>query len=303
MRNQELNLIYVFSAIMTERSVTRAADSLAMTQPAVSNAISRMRQVWKDPLFVRKGRHIEPTSYAFNLWERTRGPIYDLSNAVGSTAFDPLQARRTFRIAVTGFTVELIWQALAERLQQVAPGVDVHAVPFTPEGTYCDLRGANVDLAVGGPTQHDHSLRSIWLFQTGYKLAMRKDHPLAGKPISLVDFVNARHLLASISGEARGPVDDYLDQKGLTRRIAITVNDFVGVPNLLKRTDLISALPSIATECDEFKDGLWFAPLPFELDPTSLYLAWHSRHDRDPGIEWMRAQIVSLIEQQCLSRE
>jgi DNA-binding transcriptional LysR family regulator len=302
MKNQELHLLYVFNAIMTERSVTRAADRLAMTQPAVSNAISRMRQVWKDPLFVRKGRQIEPTSYAFSLWDRTRGPIYDLATAVSSTVFDPLQARRTFRVAVTGFTIELIWRELAEHLQQVAPGVDVHAVPFTPEGTYSDLREANVDLAVGGLTQHDHSLRSIWLFQSGYQLVMRADHPLAGKPISLEDFLDARHLLVSMSGEAREQVDDYLDQKGLARRIALTVNDFVGVPNLLKRTDLMSTLPSVATGCEAFKGGLWFASLPFELDPASFCLAWHTRHDRDPGIVWMRGQIVSLIEQRWANR-
>lgn len=303
MKNQELHLLYVFNAIMTERSVTRAADRLAMTQPAVSNAISRMRQVWNDPLFVRKGRQIEPTSYAFSLWERTRGPIYDLSTAVSSTMFDPDQASRSFRIAVTGFTVELIWRELAERLQLFAPGVDLHAVPYTPEGTYSDLREANVDLAIGVLTQHDHSLRSIWLFQSEYQLVMRKDHPLANKPVSLEDFVNARHLLVSMSGEAHGPVDSYLDQKGLTRRIAVTVNDFVGVPGLLRRTDLISTLPSMAMACEEFKEDLWITPLPFELDPTSLYLIWHARHDRDPSIVWMRGQIASLIEEQysCLT--
>lgn len=296
MKNHELHLLYVFDAIMTERSVTRAADRLAMTQPAVSNAVSRMRQVWNDPLYVRRGQQIEPTSFAFSLWGRIREPIYDLSTAVSSATFDPAEARRTFRIAATGFTVDLVWQDLVESFQRVAPGVDLHAVPFTPEGTYSDLREANVDLAIGGLTRHDHSLRSVLLFQTGYHVAMREGHPLAGRPISLQEFVNGRHLLVSMSGEAHGPVDGYLDQKGLARRIAVTVNNFVRVPGLLKRSDLIGAVPEFVVGCEGFNDGLWFTPLPFELDPSSYYLVWHARRDRDPGMIWMREQIEGLIK-------
>lgn len=300
-KNQELQLLYVFDAVMTERSVTRAADRLAMTQPAVSNAISRMRQVWDDPLFVRKGRQIEPTSYAFSLWDRIKGPIYDLSGAVRSTTFDPAQANRTFRIAVTDATVEMIWLDLAKRLERMAPAVDLHAVPYTPEGTYNDLREANVDLAISMITQHDHSLRSIWLFQTGYELAMRADHPLAGRQISMVDFVEARHLLVSMSGEAHGVVDSYLDQAGLKRRIALTVNEFAGVPRLLQHTDLICTVPTVTLEGEGFKEGLWTTPLPFDIDPTSIYMIWHARNDRDPGIVWMRELIENLHKELCSS--
>jgi len=301
MKSQELHLLYVFDAIMTERSVTRAAESLAMTQPAVSNAISRMRQVWDDPLFVRKGRKIEPTSYAFSLWDRIRGPIYDLSTAVRSTKFDPAQARRTFRIAVTDLTVEMIWRQLAEKLERVAPGVDLHAVPYTPEGTYSDLREANVDLAIGPISHHDNSLRSIWLFQGGYQVAMRADHPLAGKPLSMENFIDARHLLVTMSGEAHGLVDSYLDLKGLNRRIAVTVNEFVGVPSLLCHTDLICAVPEVILRSEDFTENLWVTPLPFNLDPSSLYLFWHTRHDRDPGIVWLRELIENSLKERYSS--
>lgn len=297
MKNQEMHLLYVFDAIMTERSITRAAERLSMTQPAVSNAVSRMRHVWNDPLFVRKGRQIEPTSYAFSLWDRIHGPIYDLSTAVSSAHFDPAQGRRTFRIAVTDVIVDMIWQDLAEKLEEIAPGVDLHAVPYTPDGTYDDLREANVDLAIGVIYQHDHSLRSTWLFQGGFQLAMRANHPLAGKPISLDDFVAARHLLVSLSGEAHGFVDSYLDQKGLSRRIAVTVNDFAGIPGLLRRTDLICAVPDLLAGCEEFRDDLWITSLPFDLDPNNLYLMWHARHDRDPGVMWIRDLIENVLKE------
>ncbi|WP_286222751.1 LysR family transcriptional regulator [Marinobacter apostichopi] len=295
MKTQELQLLYIFDAIMTERSVTRAAERLAMTQPAVSNAISRMRQIWNDPLFVRKGRNIEPTSYALSLWDQVGNPMYALTNAVSATQFDPASSKRKFRIAATDVIVEMIWRPLIELLEREAPGVDLHAVPYTPDGSYDDLREAHVDLAVGVLNQHDHSLRSTWLFEGGYVLAMREDHPLAGRPITMEEFLSARHLLVSMSGEAHGFVDSYLDQKGQSRRIATTVNHFSIVPQILRDTNLIAAVPELISQDCGFVNGLWMGALPFEIDPTSLYLIWHARHDRDPGIIWMRELLERLL--------
>ena len=297
MKTQELQLLYIFDAIMTERSVTRAADRLAMTQPAVSNAISRMRHFWSDPLFVRKGRNIEPTSYALSLWDQVNGHMFALTNAVSATQFDPGTSKRTFRIAVTDMITEMIWRQLIELLEREAPGVDVHAVPYTPEGTHDDLREAHVDLAVGMLNQHDHSLRSTWLFQGGYVLAMRADHPFAGRPITMDEFLDARHLLVTMSGDAHGFVDSYLDQKGLSRRIAATVNHFSIVPQLLRESNLIAAVPELISQDCGFVNGLWMGELPFSVDPTSLYLIWHARHDRDPGVVWLRAHIERLLQE------
>ncbi|WBA19682.1 LysR family transcriptional regulator [Salinivibrio kushneri] len=296
MKTQELQLLYIFDAIMTERSVTRAAERLAMTQPAVSNAISRMRQIWNDPLFIRKGRNIEPTSYALSLWDQVGGPMNALTNAVSATQFDPASSKRKFRIAATDVIVEMVWRQLIELLEREAPGVDLHAVPYTPEGTYNGLREAHVDLAVGVLNQHDQSLRSTWLFEGGYVLAMREGHPLAGKPITMEEFLEARHLLVSMSGDAHGFVDSYLDQKGQSRRIAATVNHFSIVPQVLRETNLIAAVPELINQDCGFVNGLWMGELPFEVDPTSLYLIWHARHDRDPGVIWIRDRLERLLQ-------
>jgi len=300
MRTQELQLLYIFDAIMTERSITRAAERLAMTQPAVSNAVSRMRQIWNDPLFVRKGRSIEPTSYALSLWGQVNGPMHDLSNAVTATRFVPEEVTRTFRIAASDIVVELIWKDLISLFEKTAPGVDLHAVHYTPEGASTQLREAQVDLAVGVMTHHDHSLRSSWLQDGGYKLLMRSDHPLAGKPVSMDEFLAARHLLVTMSGDAHGFVDNYLDQKGLSRRIAATVNHFASVPQILRASDLIVAVPELISKDCDFMEGLWKCDLPFEVDRTSLYLIWHARHDRDPGISWIRGHIERFIKERWL---
>ena len=101
MRPHDLNLLMIFDAIMTEGAITRAADRLSMTQPVVSNALSRMRTAWKDELFVKDGRGIQPTSFAKNLWSQIQGPLGELEVAVNPTDFNPATAKRTFRIAAT----------------------------------------------------------------------------------------------------------------------------------------------------------------------------------------------------------
>ncbi|MBU2955946.1 LysR family transcriptional regulator [Marinobacter sp. F3R08] len=301
MKNQELNLLHVFSTIMTEGSITRAADRLGMTQPAVSNVVSRMRTSWKDPIFVKRGRQVEPTSYAQSLWDQIRNPLHELSNAVNSTRFSPGESRRTFRVAVTDLMLEMIWQPLVCELQHSAPGIDLHAVPFSPATAANQLRDASVDFVIGFFEQHDHSLRSHWLFDTGYVLAMRSGHALSGQEVDLDSFLDAQHLLATMSGEAHGVVDDTLQSRGLERRVAVTVNHFSAVPNLLRKSDLIATIPEVITGDCEFCSGLSINDLPIDVEPTSLYLAWHTRHDRDPGIIWIR-NLMERVAKECWTK-
>lgn len=297
MKNQELTLLYIFDAIMTEGSITRAAERLSMTQPAVSNAVSRMRHAWKDPVFVKKGRQIEPTSYALSLWDQVRHPMHELSRAVSTSTFDPASSRRKFRIALVDMMLDLLWPELVSKLQRDAPGIDLHAVPYTLGGAHMQLREAHVDLAIGMLDEHDHSLRSTWLAESGYVLAMREDHPLAGGPVTLEDFLEARHLLISPTGDTHGPVDSALDAMGLSRRVAVTVNHFPAVPELLRTSDLITALPDGMMQDERLRQGLWLTRLPIEVDPISVYLIWHARHDREPGLIWMRSLVEYLVRE------
>lgn len=297
MKNQELTLLYIFDAIMTEGSITRAAERLSMTQPSVSNAVSRMRHAWSDPVFVKKGRQIEPTSFALSLWDQVRGPMHELSRAVTTSNFDPATSRRKFRVALTDLILDMLWPRLVSRLEAEAPGVDLHAVPYTVEGAHMQLREAHVDLAIGMLSEHDHSLRSKWLLETGYVLAMREDHPLAGRSVTLEEFLDARHLLISLSGDTHGPVDSALDRMGLSRRVAVTVNQYPTIPELLRSSDMITALPEGMLQDAQFREGLWLTRLPLEVETINLYLIWHARHDRDPGLIWMRSLVEFLIRE------
>ncbi|MDU0353981.1 LysR family transcriptional regulator [Paraglaciecola aquimarina] len=149
MRPQELNLLMVFDAIMTERSITRAAKRLSMTQPAVSNSVSRMRAAWKDELFVKDGRNIQPTLHAQNLWNQIRVPLISLTEAIDPKSFDPATAKRTFRIAVSDIIVDMVWAELRSIIEKHAPGVNIHAVPYTIINTEQVLEDAEVDIVLG----------------------------------------------------------------------------------------------------------------------------------------------------------
>lgn len=298
MRSLELTLMYVFDAIMSEASVTRAADRLAMTQPAVSNAVARMRDLWRDPLFVKKGRRIEPTAFALSLWEQIRDPLRQLSTAVESGAFDPATSRRQFRIALTDLSVDMYWLPLISKVTRLAPMVDVYAVPFTQLGAVDQLREASIDLALGPRGQPDRSLRSSVLFTGHFKLVMRKRHPLAGKRISMRDFIAARHLLVSRSGDAHDLVDRALQRDGLQRRVAVTVNHLSAVPRLLTHSDLIAVVPERVADTAEFRSKLRVTDLPVTVDPVPIHLMWHARLDRDPALIWLRTLLEEIVKGQ-----
>ena len=299
MKNQELNLLYIFDAIMTEGSVTRAANRLAMTQPAVSNAVARMRDIWKDPLFIKSGRQIEPTAFALSLWDQVREPMHYLANAVNGSDFNPAESRRKFRVALSDSGVDMFWLPLIQHLADVAPMVDLYAAPFSLHGTIDQLREAQVDLAVGPLTHHDRSLHSTLLYETRYILAMGKHHPLAQKgQVTLEEFLAARHLLVTTSGHATGVVDQVLHRHGLRRRVAVTVNHFSAAPKLLINTDLIAVVPQFVAGGTKYRSELWLSEPPVEVEPTPVYVIWHSRHDRDPGLVWMREQLETIASRQ-----
>lgn len=296
MKSQELNLLYIFDAVMREGSVSRAADRLGLTQPAVSNAVARMRDAWRDPVVVRKGRQVEPTAFALELWEQIRDPINLLAGALQSREFQPERSIRSFRIALTDLSVDLYWLHLMLEVARVAPSVDLFAVPLTQPGAVGQLREASIDLALGPPGERDRSLRSRFLFSRHFRLAMRKDHPLAGKPISLEDFVSARHVVVSRTGNTEGHVDRALQGVGLKRHIALTVNHFSVLPKLLAHSDLIAVVPENAAEDPRYTSDLWTTEVPIALEPVPISLFWHARLDQDPACIWLRDLVERVLK-------
>jgi len=295
MRPQELNLLVIFDTIMTEKSITRAAERLSMTQPAVSNAVARMRANWKDDLFVKDGRNIQPTTYAKNLWDQIRGPLHDINKAVEPGTFDPKTAKRTFRVAVADIVVDTVWLDMRQLFEKEAPGINLHAVPYTIVNTEKILEDADVDLVVSATLPMPGRILSTHLFDSYHLCVMRKDHPLAKSNLSIEEFAAADHLLISLSGDSYGPTDQALQQLGLSRRVAFTVNHFASAAPLIMNSDLISILPCGAIHKYVASGKLSVTKPPVEIPPTAVSMLWHKRQDQDAGLKWLRQHIEEKL--------
>ena len=294
MRPQELNLLVIFDTVMTENSITRTAEQLSMTQPAVSNAVARMRALWNDDLFVKDGRNIRPTTYAKNLWSQIRGPIHSLNQAVEPGDFNPMTAIRTFRITTPDVGVDTVWLDLRLLFEKEAPGLNLHAVPYTVANTRQILEDADVDLVIGASNRSLENIHSDHLFDTRYVCAMRKDHPLAKPNLTVEAFAAADHLVISWSGDATSATDQALHQLGLTRRVALTVNHFASAVPIIKETDLIAILPTDYIRQHVASGQLSITQTPVDVPHTSISMLWHKRQNRDARSQWLRQHIKQL---------
>lgn len=298
MRHQEINLLLVFDAIMTEGSITRAAERLAMTQPAVSNAVSRMRGAWKDELFVKDGRNIQPTQYAQNLWKQVRSPLKELQEAVDPGQFDPSTATRSFRLAAADVLIDMVWRPLRQLIETQAPNINIFAHPYNIVNGEQLLHDAEVDLVIGGAPSESRLIVNEHLFQVNYVCVMRPDHPLASGEFTLEQFANAEHLFVSLSGDIEGIVDQVLMQFGLRRRVAMSVNHFAAVAPLLTDSNLIAVVPSTPVAKDILSGDLAVRLAPIDIPTKPVMCLWHRRQEQDLGLMWLRERVNNIIRQQ-----
>ena len=295
MRPHELKLLVIFDVIMTENSITRAAERLAMTQPAVSNAVARMRLLWKDKLFVPDGRKVQPTTYAKNLWEKVRDPLHNINQALAPENFEAKSAKRTFRVALPDIALDAFWLDLRKLFEREAPGLNLHAVPYTISCSKPLLDNADVDLVIGQSNRSLENICSDHLFDTSYVCAMRKSHPLAKKQLTVEEFSLAQHLLVSLSGDIASPTDQALQQLGLTRRVALTVNKFSSAVPIIQGSDLIAILPTDLIHNHVDNGELAITHPPVDIPHTSISMLWHKRQSDDKGLIWLRKHIKKIF--------
>ncbi len=295
MRPQELNMLIVFDAIMTEGSITRAAERLSMTQPAVSNSVSRMRIKWNDDLFIRSGRTIQPTLFAKNLWHQIQEPIQELSLAITPDSFNPKTSTRTFRIGAADLVVDLLWGKLRRILDDEAPNINIYAHPYTITNGAKMLEDAEVDIAIRNTESIPGAHRNQMIFTSKYCCIMRKDHPLEKGPFNLEQFANASYVMVSLSGDSTGTVDRALARHDLSRRIAMTVNHFSGVIPIVENSDLIAVIPTSAISREVLDERIIMRQSPIAISDVALAAFWHQRQESDAGLIWLKEKIVTIF--------
>ncbi len=295
----DLNLLRVFDAVMTEQNLTRAANRLAMTQPAVSNAVKRLRDALGDDLLIRTAHGVKPTARAESLWPAVRQALADLEEAVAPRTFELAKAHATFRMAMADATAGLLLPPLVRLIENEAPGIDIRMVPLTTREPRPMLLRGDIDLAIGffpgvvaqmqGSTETP--VRHERLYAGEYVCVMRKEHPLADQELTLDLYCKANHLLVSFSGRARGLVDDALVNMNRERRILLTVNQFFTAGKVVAASDLLMVIPRHLIEATGMSSQLLQKTLPFRLPEVHIDMLWHERDARSPGHRWLREQL------------
>ena len=295
LRALDLNLLVVFDAVMTDRSVTKAAVRLNMAQPALSHALTRLRQALQDELFVRTPDGMAPTPKAESLAEGVREALDGLRTALDSAEpFDPTTADRQFAIAVNNHAAIVLAAPLATAAAAEAPGV---VLDFRPSGTL-DLadrldRGM-LDLAIGGTAAPGDRFADLRLFHDRFAVLMRRGHAAANAgALTLAVFAALPHLMITSSGERVDFVDEALAAAGLARRIALRA-PLLATPAALLQSDMIAVVSERAAQEFARTAPLATVPLPLESPVLTTAMLWHRRVGAVPAHRWLRDLVLRV---------
>ncbi|MDR9891915.1 LysR family transcriptional regulator [Pseudenterobacter timonensis] len=293
-RTLDLNLLKTLDALLDERSVTRAAARLSLTQPAVSGMLNRLRDYFDDPLFIRAPHGIVPTARAQALAAPVKRILAEIDLLLQPVTFDPLTARLTFTIAATDYALRAVVVPFIAALKLRAPDIRVRVVPVEPERLLARLEQGSVDLALLTPHTTPEELHSRALYDERYVCMMRADHPDAGAPLSLDRFCALEHVLVSYEGESfHGVTDDALADRGRERRVGLSVSSFLVLPEVLAISDMIAVVPA---RMAENRPGMFVCETPLPVPGFTKSMAWHGRAHRHPAQAWLRGLLLETSQ-------
>jgi DNA-binding transcriptional LysR family regulator len=308
-RTLDLNLLRVFDQVMADRNLTRAAHNLAMTQPAVSNALRRLREALGDELVRRSGYGVEPTPRALALWPSIGDALRQLESSLAPGDFVAAEAQTTFVLAMADATAAELMPGLVEIIEKDAPGVSMRVLPLTTRDPRRLLDEGQIDMAVGffPPVLADLTAQAQAggkaafqyqrLYNGEYVCVMRAGHPLASGPFTLKRFCSAHHLLVSFSGRPFGFVDEALASLGQKRRIVLTVNQFFTAGRVVASSDLLTVLPRHFVNVTGMASELIVRDLPMEMPPVHVDALWHIRQGQRSEHAWLRLAIAATAHQ------
>ncbi|MBA0038707.1 LysR family transcriptional regulator [Pantoea sp. BIGb0393] len=287
LRTLDLNLLKALDALLDERNVTRAAERLSLTQPAVSGMLTRLRECFNDPLFTRTQRGIVPTLRALELALPVKTILTDVSELLQPKQFDPATAQMTISIAATDYALRAVVVPFMAALRQQAPGIRVAVLPVNNEQLALQFERGTVDIALITPDSAPPDLHARALYDEEYVCLMRDDHPLAQQEtLTLDDFCAQDHALVSyLGGNFHGVTDQALAAIGRSRRVTLSVCSFLVLPEILRVSDLISVVPR---RLAQHHAGLKVCAPPLAIQGFTKTVAWHERTHRDAGHRWLR---------------
>jgi len=285
-KDTDLNLFIAFDVIYTEKNLTKSGQVLGITQPAVSNALARLRDLFNDELFIRTSRGMIPTPVANQLIGDIRNALSLIQNTISvSEKFDPSTAEMTFKISIGDTSEYRLLPLLIKELAEIAPRVKVETYLTPRKDAPRELASGAIDFSIDPPLQSDQHLKHEKIYQEDYVMIVRKDHPILDKEkITIEDYLDLSHIHISNRKTGMGHVDMTLYKLGLTRDIYLRAQHFLVAPYIVEQSDMaITTTKGFAVD-----RNLAWRELPFDIDPLVLHLYWHENNDNESSSKWMR---------------
>jgi DNA-binding transcriptional LysR family regulator len=292
--NVDLNLLVLFEVVLAEKNVARAARRLSLSASAVSHGLARLRRLFEDPLFLRTPKGVVPTARACELAPAISDILVRVEGVVASsTPFDPASSSRRFVLGTADASAVVHLPALLAHTRSSAPHIDISVRHIFPNEALSELEARKVDLALVAVDDVPARFAAVTLYDEEFVVAARAGHPFLKAP-SLKRYAAAQHVLASASGDAHGFVDAALQQKGLSRRVALTVPSFMLALATLPQTDLVSAIPSSLARSQAARFGLGWVTAPLPLRRYAMRVVTTRAAMQDAGVAWLRDALVAV---------
>jgi DNA-binding transcriptional LysR family regulator len=301
MAQLDLNLLHVLVALEDRRSVSGAALKLGRSQPAVSAALSKLRQFFDDPLFLRTGNMMEPTPRAAAVVRSARSLLERVqTEIVALPQFDPAASDRTIRLALSDVGEVVFLPAILQALRDAAPRAAVQSVSVPAAEVANELERGGIDLAIGYfPDLKKSNYFQQALFMDGFASLVRADHPIAGAKLTLAQFLQLEHAVVRAESRTEEVIEKFLARRKIQRRIVLTTPHFASAPIIVAQSDLIVTVPEpLARYFTRGSRDLRIVGLPFRLPRIELKQFWHRKYHHDARNRWLR----TLIYQQFQSR-
>ncbi len=292
----DLNLLKTFIVIWELRSLTAAADRLHLTQPAVSHALRRLREMFDDPLFVRSTTSMVPTETAIRLHEpiaRALGIIHEALHTQSS--FDPATATRSFHLVMSDMSCSHVLPLLMEELAHAAPHVSIEVQQMAMENLGAAMRNGDIDLAFGYLPGLPEDCHSQLVLNDDYICMLRKEHPMVGQTLTMENLLQLRYVYTNTNTTGHQLAEDVLRNAGVKRDFALRMPHFTVAPEIVRHTDLALFLPRSIAERHNLDGAFVLLDLPLEMPriPVSLYT--HTRFSADSGIQWLRSLLIEMF--------
>lgn len=292
----DLNLFTVFEAIYTEGSVTRASQKLNLTQPAISHALGRLRQMFGDPLFVRQGHAMVSTPLARNLIEPVRRALRGLEVTLnGLHEFDPASMPKHFNIALRDVLEATILPPLMRRVRENAPLVDIAASHVDRRELESELAAGTLDGAIDVLLPLANDIMRTRIYQDSTVVVVRQGHPEIDGALDIDTYLKQDHILASSRRRGPGLEDFELSRFGLERRLRLRCQHYFAACRVVSQTDMILTMPGRYAHIANQQFGNQILPFPLEVPAFDVFLYWHANVDNDPANRWFREQVMHSV--------